>query len=55
MKARETFKPGSKAHKDMIAAIEQGKPWFKDGIPYRPTHAREEGSHIIVDLEVIRS
>jgi hypothetical protein len=50
--ARETVAPGSRAHNDITLAIEQGRTWFKNGLPYTPIDARREGPVIVIDLRL---
>lgn len=49
---REVVAPGSKAHQDITEALEHGRPWFKNGLRYTPTHARMEGRHIVIDMRL---
>ncbi|MGB5856736.1 MAG: hypothetical protein WBH20_15930 [Oceanisphaera sp.] len=51
--AREQVVAGSKGHQDITEAIQHGRAWIKDGLRYRPTHARREGRYIVIDLERI--
>lgn len=44
----ERVKPNSKMYRDIIRAMETGRPWRKNRLNYQPYSARRDGDHVVI-------